>query len=116
MKEFMSLLLCGVAPMMFFVFLIYAYMGLFTNFLVDILSRDSESINSPTNFSWKYWWLDNRSRFWISIILIPILVVLWKLVIGSELNNLNAFMIGWTGDAITNLLKKRGIISNGDKK
>jgi len=116
MKEFLNLLFSGVAPVVFLVFVIYAYIGLGINLLVDILSRDKFSINSPFKFSWKYWWQDNNKRLIISLLLIPVIVVLWKMMIGGDLNNYTAFMIGWTGDAIANLLKKRGVIPNADAK
>lgn len=107
MKHFIELLLNGMEPVMFLVFLVYAYMGFAFNLGIDILSRDPKSPTSPVRFSASYWWQDNKKRVIISIVLMPILVIVGKLLTGMDMNILNAFLLGWSGDALSNLLKKK---------
>ena len=107
MKEFIALLLNGITPVQFVVFLLYAYIGLVANLGVDIIKRDKKSVKSPVKFSWKYWWTDNKNRFIISVILIPIAVVMFTMITGKVMNIMNAFMIGWAGDAISEIIKRK---------
>jgi hypothetical protein len=107
MKEFIELVLNGITPVQFVVFLLYAYIGLVANMVVDIVKRDKKSVKSPVKFSWKYWWGDNKNRFIVSAILIPIAVVMFTMITGKLLNIMNAFMIGWAGDAISEIIKRK---------
>ena len=115
MKEFIELVLNGMAPMLFLVFVLYAYAGFVLNLGLDILSRKPASPDSPQKFDIAYWWRDNRYRVIVSLVLMPILVVFGKMITGTEMNLMNAFLLGWTGDAITNLLKRKGVITNANK-
>ena len=112
MKEFIELLLNGITPVQFVVFLLYAYIGLVANLAVDIIKRDKKSVKSPVQFSWKYWWTDNKNRFIISAILIPIAVVMFTMITGKVMNIMNAFMIGWAGDAISEIIKRKKQYAN----
>ena len=105
--KFLDLLLGGIEPMMFLVFIIYAYLGLVLSIVVDVIKRKPESPKSPVKFSLKYLWTDNKERIIVSVILIPVLVVIFSFFTGKEINLANAFLIGWAGDEISNILKRK---------
>lgn len=114
MKEVISFFLGNATPTMILAYVICAYVGLIVNAVIDILQRKPESPNSPHQFDWSYWWVDNKQRLLLSSILIPFVVILGNSA-GSilELPSMNittAFLIGWSGDGISVLLKKKDII------
>jgi hypothetical protein len=114
MKELVNFILGNATPTMIMAYVICAYVGLIVNAVIDILQRKPESPNSPHQFDWAYWWADNKRRLLLSIILIPFIVILGNsagsLLELSSMNITTAFLIGWSGDGISVLLKKKGFV------
>jgi hypothetical protein len=114
-SEFVKTFMNGMAVGVFFAYMAWALIGLVLNLVIDIVRRKPQSPDSPVKFSWKYWWADNWCRILIAVILIPVITLLFNFIMGVQLNLLSAFYIGWTGDQIAELLKRKGAIWNMDK-
>jgi len=102
-----------IGVMSIVVFLSYwfwAIIGFIINLLVDIMKREKGSINSPVKLSFKYWIEDNGIRLLISFLLIPIALVFFNTFIGTDLNNLTAFFLGFSSDYLIEILKRKAII------
>lgn len=116
MKEYITFLLNGLTIVEFLVFMTYAYGGLVLNLIFDVLQRKPLSPESPIFFSFKYFFKDNWKRLIMSVMLIPIVILLFKQLMGSEINYLSAFLLGWASDGVSNLIKRRSSIFNTEVK
>lgn len=110
MKEFISLLFNGLSMIQLIVFMIYGFGGLLLNVIFDICKRDPMSPNSPIKMNIRYWWKDNWRRLIVSIVLLPLAIILFNQIMGSEINQMNAFFAGFSADAIAEIIKRRSFI------
>ena len=106
-KSVSYFLIGGVEFNYFLAMLIFALMGMFVNIISDLTKRKKSSPNSPYEFSFSYWFKDNKIRLAINIPLIPIALLLCNELIGVELTKLSSFMIGFGSDHILELLKRK---------
>lgn len=108
MKEIFQLFLGeNLTIVYFFVYLVWAYMGFFINLIIDINRRKPESETSPKPFSLNYWWNDNKWRLLSSFLLIPVAIILSKELMGMEISNTLAFLIGLGSDTLIELIKRK---------
>lgn len=107
-----DMLLNGIDPIQFVVYIIIAYAGMILNMISDVTRRKPDSITSPTALSFSYWFNDNKARLMRSFITIPIGIIFFNDVAGIEISNLGALMIGLSSDHIWEILKRKNIINN----
>jgi len=112
MKEFITIIMDGLSPVLFFSYCVYAYLGLTVYLGIDLWGRDPQSDNTPIKFSWSHWWVDNRWRVALSSILIPVFILISSSVLDNALDLHNAFMIGFAIDVVIGKLKKKGFVKN----
>ena len=110
MKEFFEIILNGLEPVMFLALLFYAYLGLLTHIIVDIMYRKPLSEPSPVEFDIHYWWKDNKRRILSSIILVIIAVLTSSAFSNNPISMEVAFLLGLSGDIASLILKKKNII------
>ena len=108
--KFTEIMLGNLTPTVFLAFWLWSFIGLVLNLGLDILQRKPQSVNSPRNFDWNYWWADNKQRIIVSFILLPFAVIFGKFITGTEMNIYLAFCVGFGSDYISNILKRKGII------
>ena len=100
-------LLEGMSIILFISFLIYSYLGILVNMLVEFMKRKPLSPSSPNKPDFKYYWKDNKVRIFIALILSPIAIILCKNLINIEISNMVAFFIGYCSDQIAEMIKRK---------
>jgi len=85
---------------------IFILMGMFLFSYLEVENRDRESKNTPKKFSWKFWIYDNIRRYIASILLVYILFRFSHEMMGRELDEFTALMMGFTADGIVGMKKK----------
>ncbi len=107
-QTFIEILLPNCTGQEFLAYSIVALLGVITMLGADILMRKKKAESSPEKFYWKYWWNDNKWRLLITVFLVPIAILL--IASQGKLSWETAFFIGFSGDFLSNLLKKKGFI------
>lgn len=99
------------------VFLWFMVLGYIYRALDETTLRNKESRNTPKKWSWVFWFKDNWRRYIVTIIATYIIFRFYLEIIGHELTEFEAFMIGLTGDNIGNSAKQRitSVKGNRDK-
>lgn len=103
-ENFTDLFLNGMSLVSFCVFLLWAYIGVLVNVLLEYYGRSSKK--TSTKFSFKYWWTDNWAKILLSLLLVPIAIVFCEEVVGMEINNYAAILIGGGSDRLIAVMRK----------
>ena len=69
--------------------------------------RDPASVNSPAKFSWAYLWSDNIRRILASILAVYLSLRFMPDLLGWELNEWKALLVGTAWDGIALFLKQK---------
>ena len=97
----------GMAMVLFLVYLAWGMVGIVAQVLIDLIKRKPESTTSPQTFSLAYYWNDNKYRLLVAIVLMPICILLYSELMGTDLSRLEAFSIGFASDMIADILKRK---------
>lgn len=106
MKEFISIILEGMQPVYFWVYYFMAFLGLIAYLIIDLWNRNVVSERSPLNFDWKFWIKDNWLRALLTLLLSPIVIILFEQITGSGISMMGAFTVGFTMDGIIAQIQK----------
>jgi len=87
-----------------FIFMILGFI-LFT--LLEVENRDKESNKTPKKFSWRFFALDNIKRYVASLLLTYVFFRFYDDLTGQALTPFNALMLGFMGDGIVGMQKKK---------
>lgn len=98
-------------------FSIFFALGVFLYSYLEVENRDKKSLNTPEEWSWKFWIKDNWRRYLGSIVVIYIIFRFFIELTGQELNEFTALMMGFTGDGLVGMKKKSiGILKKNREK
>ena len=106
MKEFISIILDGITPVYFWVYYFFSFLGVVTYLVIDLWNRNEKSERSPEAFDWKFWVKDNWMRVVLTLILSPIVIVLFQEITETGISIWGAFTLGLSMDVIIAQLKK----------
>lgn len=116
MEEILLRIFGGYSLIDVIIFSWFILLGYIYRALDETSLRNKESKNTPKQWSWFFWFKDNWRRYVVSIIATYVIFRFYIEIIGHELTDFEAFMIGLTGDNIGNSAKQRiGTIKNRDK-
>ena len=85
---------------------IFFVLGMFLYSYLEVENRNVQSTNTPKEWSWKFWVMDNWRRYIGSVVLIYIIFRFFIELTGNELSEFTALMMGFTGDGIVGMKKK----------
>ncbi len=105
-KTFVEIIFAGLSLSEFFAYWTIAMFGVIMMLGLDILQRKPESKESPKPFDLGYWWKDNKIRIIITLLLIPVALMI-RNIAGGGLNWESAFYVGFSGDLISIIIKKK---------
>lgn len=106
MKEFFSIILEGIQPVYFWVYYFMAFLGMITYLIIDLWNRNIVSERTPVRFDWKFWIKDNYLRVILTMILSPIVIILFQELIGTGITMIGAFTVGLSMDVVISQIKK----------
>lgn len=69
--------------------------------------RDKNSVNTPREWSWKFWIADNWKRYIVTILSTYVMFRFYIEIVGHEFSNFEALMMGLIGDGIGANAKKK---------
>lgn len=75
--------------------------------ILDVENRDVSSKKTPSKFSWKFFALDNIRRYIGSLLLTYVFFRFYDDLTGQMLTPFNALMMGFMGDGIVGMQKKK---------
>ena len=101
-----ELLLGGISLQLFVVYLILAIFGLIISLTLEVYKHWKE-IQQGGGFSFGYWIKSNIARVFVSILVIIAGIIFGKEIIGMDINNVTAFLAGFTSDKIIDSFIKR---------
>ncbi len=107
-QEIIAKILGEIDVFTFCVAVFYAFVGAALNLLLHANKRDVSSAESPVQFSYRFLIHDNARRILSSIILILVCVRFSQELLGQQLTTYLAFIIGFSVDKLSGLLKKIG--------
>jgi len=87
--------------------LFFAGLGILFVLLMGTRLRDPASVNSPAKFSWKYLWNDNLRRILASVLAVYLSLRFMPDLLGWELNEWKALLVGTAWDGIALFLKQK---------
>lgn len=103
-------LLNGLTPAQFITYSTYAVIGAVLHMLLNLNERDKDSERSPKKLDLAFWQRDNATRVLTTFILILVTMAVFSQLMGTELNVLNAFLIGMSSDRLGQHFKDKHII------
>jgi len=106
MKEFISIILDGITPVMFWVYYFFAFLGIVAYLIIDLWNRNEESERTPLVFDWKFWVKDNWLRVVLTLVLSPIVIILFQEITEAGITIWGAFTLGLSMDVIIAQLQK----------
>jgi hypothetical protein len=106
MKEFISIILDGIEPIMFWVYYFFAFLGVVTYLVIDLWNRNEESERTPLAFDWNFWIKDNWLRVVLTLVLAPIVIILFQEITEAGITIWGAFTVGLSTDVIIAQLQK----------
>jgi hypothetical protein len=86
---------------------LWAYIGMVINMVSDVLRRKPDSVSSPRYISVSYWWKDNYKRLILSIILVPVIVIVYSEAFTTEITILGAIGLGFASDHLLEIVKRK---------
>lgn len=106
----MSVFTNGMPFTFLIAYLLWAYVGVSVNAIVDIYKRNPKSNDSPVPFTFGYWWRNNKERLIVALILSPVGVILFNFLASQywpsiTINILYAFAIGIMADRGSEAIK-----------
>jgi hypothetical protein len=116
MDDLINSITGGISTGMFFSYLFFVLIGAAINIYMDIDTRDVESKNTPKKFSWKFNFLDNRKRYFATLLLIYVGIRFFEQMNGSPLTEYTALLMGFSFDRISQFGKKTSNILKEDRK
>lgn len=115
MKDFLKIVLGNQAGVIFLAFVFFALLGAAVSLLIQANNRDPLSKGSDIQFSWKFFFTDNRKRMITGLLLIYIFLRFLPELTGLQLTNFYALAIGFGNDKLAQYLKDKTNIL-GQKK
>lgn len=112
METLIKNILGNMSSINFITYMLFALLGMFINVISDITRRKPKSVASPTKFSISYWLKDNFTKMSTSILMMPLMIILFQQVTGSEISNLLALGIGFSSDHLCEILKRKNILNS----
>ena len=106
-EEFVKNFMGNMTPVMFLVYLTWAYLGMFINLIIELSKRKPLSKASPKKLSGKYYLSDNWKRFLISLFLVPISILVFSELFGMNITNERAMLLGLGADTIAEIYKRK---------
>jgi hypothetical protein len=91
----------------FISFLVWGYIGVIVNMVIEVFKRKPLSKHSPKEFKADYYISDNKKRIVAAIILLPVSILLCKEMIGIDITNGIAFALGYGSDTLAELFKRK---------
>jgi hypothetical protein len=76
MNEFWTLITGGLSLQWYLAAFVFALMGLFLRWYIKTMKGVKTNPDTPSKFSWAYWWANNGSRTLVSIFATAIIVFL----------------------------------------
>lgn len=110
-ETFWELFMGNMNIMYFWVYLIWAYIGMVINLVFELNKRKPSSEKSPKKFDGKYYISDNWKRLIIAVILVPISILTFGGLFGMEITNDRAMLLGLGADALAEIYKRRKLKS-----
>jgi len=104
--------LIGNAPAgFFFGYIFLAYLGAVAMIFIIASTRDKQSINTPIQWSWKFFFADNAARFISGFLLIPTFIRM--IYEGKEIYTMTviSFGIGFGFQGLAHLAKGIGLLT-----
>lgn len=96
----------GTTDISYFIILfVFALIGAFISLRWQVHTRDKRSTRTPANISWKFMLLDNVSRMATTFLLIFIGIRFSVLLLGSDMTEWGALLLGLGLDKISEMLK-----------
>ena len=86
---------------------IFFIFGIFMYSYLEVDNRDKSSKNTPTKFNWKFFYKDNLKRYLATILVVYISFRFFVEITGNPLDEFTAFLLGFTGDGIVGMNKKK---------
>jgi len=111
--DFWGAFLNGMPLGVLFAGFVFALLGVWLRSLLTVAKRDPLKKNSPTEFSWRFFWNDNVKRFIKSGVTTLIVIFLslrfFKELtgVGNEMSMLYSFGIGFAIDKAIDLLRAK---------
>ncbi len=95
--------------------LFFGYVGVLVMLLLSVSMRNPTSPKSPIPFSWKYFWATNAQRIAGNLILVAVCIRFTPEILGMDVTQGVAFIIGLGSDLIgAQLMKKRKVLFSDD--
>jgi hypothetical protein len=107
MRQFITALLGSIPLPVFVGLLFFALFGAVLSLLLQTTSRDVKSEASPVHFSWSFFFLDNWKRIVTTLMLIYVALRFAPDLMGIEISNFWALIIGFGNDKIAQFLKDK---------
>jgi hypothetical protein len=111
MDQFLENFMGGMEPVIFFVYLVWAYIGMIINLIAELSKRKPESKSSPKKLSGSYYFNDNWKRVLIAMFLIPVSILVFGGLFGMEITNDRALMLGLGADMLAEIYKRKRLPS-----
>ena len=107
LSKFIQIISGSETPGTFSGLVFFAIIGIFLSLLMQTTKRDVSSPATPFCFSFKFLFSDNNKRIVASIILVYIALRFTPDLIGVEITQFYAFVIGYSSDKLSQILKNR---------
>lgn len=105
MKEFLQAVFGNASVAQFAASLLFAYLTAFALMMYRTTKRDVTSNNTPVQFSWLFWWNDNKRRIIANAILIVLAIRFSQAWIGPDWTTYAGAAIGLISDKLGWLLE-----------
>ena len=83
--------------------------------LTEATGRDVNSINTPTKWSWKFWFFDNWRRYLTTFVCPYVLFRFHNQLSGYPFEYIDAVTLGLIGDGVAAMLKDRMKVFTEDR-
>ncbi len=106
--ELIAGLLNGITPLNFIIAFVAGVVGMLLMFTIKYDRHGKHNPETPENFSWRYWLVDNTVRLIRNILTISVFIVFSQALAGVELSTAFAFLVGLGLEKAIELLRNIG--------
>jgi hypothetical protein len=115
-KSFFDIFSGGMDMMYFMSYLLWGYIGMGVNMLIEVMKRKPKGESAPKKFKGIYYWDDNKKRLVISVILVPLAVIMFSELFGMDVSNERALFMGFGSDTLAEFIKRKTYTSPDKNK
>lgn len=107
MDEFLKIIFGDFTLVQLLGYTWFFIIGYFIYGLTEVTGRNTASPNTPKEWSWKFWFLDNWKRYLTTILCSYVFFRFYNEISGHPFGNIDAVTLGMIGDGLSVTIKGR---------